>query len=347
MRLIYDNLIYSLQIAGGISTYWSELSKRLIRDGTDVGFVENQNDNIVRKEFSIDNKQIIKDFNFTNTINRFLAVPLTQIHQKFIFHSSYNRITNNPDALQVVTVHDFVHEQYYRGLRKFLHSYQKNKALLSADKIIAISQNTKNDLLKFHPSIRPDKIHVIYNGVSEDFYPMEKKVGTENRPYLLFIGSREPYKNFAFAVKALNELPDFDLCIVGSSLIASELRDLNKYLPGRWHLFNKISNQILNEVYNDAYGLIYPSSYEGFGIPLLEAMKCGTPFIAFKRSSIPEVAGEAGILLDELDLDSFKKAILSIDSNRTDLSKKGFDQVKKFSWEKCYQDTLDIYKELY
>nr|WP_255411045.1 glycosyltransferase [Flavobacterium sp. 1] len=163
----------------------------------------------------------------------------------------------------------------------------------------------------------------------------------------LFIGSREKYKNFDFAVKAIAQTNKFKLNIVGSVLRVEEVAMLNQLIPGRWELFNNIENLTLNELYNNAYALIYPSSCEGFGIPLLEAMKAGCPFIAFNSSSIPEVAGDAGVLIDRLEVLLFNESISIIEKNREEIVKKGFNQANKFSWEKCYQETLQVYKDLY
>jgi len=346
MNIIYDNLIYRLQKAGGISTYWSELTQRLIRDKANIHFVENSdyNDNIARKNLSIKQKQILKNNDYPLFIDRFLSLPLTSFQQKFIFHSSYNRITSNRNAVHIMTVHDFVHERFYKGIRKILHSYQKNKSLNKAEIIISVSENTKIDLLNLHPNLNPTNVRVVYNGVSDDFYITGKKDAV--RPYLLFIGSREHYKNFEFVVKLLKETPEFDLYIIGSELTKSEKRYLSLLKPERFKLLNNINNSYLNQIYNSAYALIYPSSYEGFGIPLLEAMKAGLPFVALNKSSIPEVAGNAGILIDELNLELFKKALYSIDIDRNSLIKRGLLQSQKFSWEKCYQETKNIYKEL-
>jgi mannosyltransferase len=344
MNLIYDNLIYSLQQAGGISTYWAELSARLIRDEIDVKFIESENINIVRKELNIPNKNILQDRSLPLIINRFLSLPLPKIHNSFIFHSSYNRISGNKNAIQVMTIHDFVHEKFYSGLRQKLHTYQKNMALKNAQLILAVSENTKRDLLEYHPEINEADIKVIYNGVSEDFQMFSDKTEVP-LPYLLFIGSREHYKNFTFVVNLLKELPGFHLYIVGRPFTEAESSQLS-VLKGRFKLFNNIDNIKLNELYNNAYALLYPSSYEGFGIPLLEAMKCGLPFIALNKSSIPEVAGKSGVLLEALDIDLFRDAVQFIDLNRKILVNKGLEQAKQFSWEKCYQQTVSVYQNL-
>ncbi|RYX96534.1 glycosyltransferase [bacterium] len=139
----------------------------------------------------------------------------------------------------------------------------------------------------------------------------------------------------------------FDLKIIGSPLKKSEIDFLNQIIPERWSVESNIDNAKLNSFYNNAFALLYPSSYEGFGIPILEAMKAGTPFIALNNSSIPEVAGNAGILLDSLNIEDFMNALHKISLNRLNLIEKGFIQSQKFSWDKCFQQTLKVYNDLY
>jgi len=351
MRIHYDNIVFSLQRAGGISTYWSELIHRLLRDEIDVSFDECNHHNIVRNTIDIKAAAVNTRGSKYLLLERFKVLQVPEQNQPFVFHSSYNRITNNKHAAQVTTVHDFVHEKFYKGIRRSLHLMQKGKVLRAADQIITVSENTKRDLMQFHPNIPEERIKVIYNGVSEDFYPLAENEKTKlpdfaGKPYLLYIGSREHYKNFKFTVDLLKESADFDLYIIGSALLKTEVQYLMQQLPGRWKHFDHISNQRLNELYNSAYALIYPSLYEGFGIPLLEAMKAGVPFLALNNSAIPEVAGNAGILLERSDITLFKDALQTISSNRAQLIKIGYEQSAKFSWEKCYQETLSVYKEL-
>lgn len=346
MKIHFDNIIYSLQKAGGISTYWTELVYRLIRDQHEVSFTELPHQNISRAGLHIPEQNLTLTRNRRILLNRFKVLPLSAEKDPFIFHSSYNRITRNPNARQVITIHDFVHEKFYHGLRRYLHLHQKNKAISVAEKIIVVSEHTKQDLLHFHPNLKAEHIAVIYNGVSESFYPLTDARDRNTNPYLLFIGSRAYYKNFNFAIELLGRLTDFKFYIVGAQLSEKEIRLLNQKLPNRWKMFSNIDNDQLNRLYNEAYALIYPSSYEGFGIPLLEVMKTGTPFVALNKSSIPEVAGDAGILVDELDLDAFEQAILHISGNEALLKEKGQQQAGKFSWEKCFHETLQVYHDL-
>jgi mannosyltransferase len=352
MKIHYDNIVFSLQQAGGISTYWSELISRLLRDQVELTFEEFQHNNIVRDTLPISQAQITRSAGKFLILERFKPVRFSAHDQRFVFHSSYNRIIHHPNAIQVTTVHDFVHEKFYNGIRRRLHLMQKNKVLRAADQIITVSEHTKRDLLEFHPQLSENNIKVVYNGVSEDFFPLDRQLLDQlteynTRPYLLYIGSRENYKNFNFTVELLHNTPDLDLYIVGSALTKVELQLLTRKLPGRWKQFANISNARLNELYNAAFALIYPSRYEGFGIPLLEAMKAGTPFLALNNSAIPEVAGGAGCLLEQADIGMFKEAIHKISVDRELMVRNGFKQAEKFSWEKCYQETSAIYKELF
>lgn len=121
---------------------------------------------------------------------------------------------------------------------------------------------------------------------------------------------------------------------------------MNRLLPNRWKIFEEISNHQLNDLYNRSFALLYPSTYEGFGIPILEAMKAGCPFIALKASAIPEVAGNAGVLMKELSLHEFSMALNKIKKHREALIQQGVLQSQKFSWDQCFSETLKVYKGL-
>lgn len=353
-KIVYDNIIFSLQNVGGISTYWYELSHRLINDQQfEPSFLFRRNENVLAKELQIPQKfNIATQKNLPLLIERFRTPSLNKINESFIFHSSYNRGSDNKYAKNVTTVHDLIHHKYYAGIRKWLHNTQKSKALANSDAIITVSNNTKKDLLHFFPNLNPEIVHVVYNGVSDDFYILDDDYQYEipeyqlKENYILCVSSREPYKNFNFVVECVKKMPDFKLYIVGPILTEKDSSMLNLNIPNQWTAFSSISNKKLNELYNHAYALIYPSSYEGFGIPLLEAMNASCPFVALNSSSIPEVAGNAGILLDTLDINEFVKAIERVNIYRKELQLKGRLQVANFSWDKCYKETTDVYKEL-
>jgi mannosyltransferase len=345
MTIIIDSIIFSLQKAGGISSYWFNLSIRLLKSKYFVRFIEEKFiDNIEHAKLLNINRSFLTNYFVFKPFNRYLNVNTNTITERFIFHSSYYRVTKNKNAVNVVTVHDFIYEKYYKGFRKWLHLYQKAHAIKNADVIITVSSNTKKDLLEYYPEIQEKNIKVVYNGVSDDYFPLELS-NSNFRNSILFVGSRETYKNFKDLVEILHELDNFNLIVVGNSLNKNEITFLDKMLKNRWQSFTHLNNNELNNLYNSVFALSYVSLYEGFGIPLLEAMKAGCPFIALNNSSIPEVAGDAGVLIDSLNSTNFISAINKILDFREDIIEKGYSRVKLFSWDKNYEETLKIYLE--
>lgn len=361
--IVLDNIIFSLQKSGGISTLWGELLNKVIKENkTRNSFLEycQHNENIVRKKIDINEYQVLNKRDEFLKIERFRSPKLKDFKTKFIFCSSYYRVSSNKKAINVTIVHDFTHEQYHKGLRKRIHTRQKHNAIKKANAIICISENTKKDLLYFFPETDPSKIKIIYNGVANHFYQINKELfwidikselkELEEKRCILFVGSRVGYKNFDIALKTFALLSeDYHFLIIGEPLSGKEMLSLKQQLnPGSFSVFSRIDNDTLNKIYNKSFLLLYPSSYEGFGIPVVESMKAGTPVIAFNATSIPEVAGNAGILIDKLDPENIKKEILKLENKDyyQQVSAKGLLQSSKFSWDSTMQEYYEFFKEL-
>lgn len=360
MKLYLDNIIYALQKAGGISVVWSEIVARLLKEqDIDIKFIESNIDNVFRSDLDIPSANIIMSKNgFPLAIDRYLDVK--GLKGRGIFHSSYYRISNSKDLINVTTVHDFTYEYFRKGLASNIHSFQKNRAIKHSDGIICVSENTKEDLLHFNPKVDESKIKVIYNGVSSEFYNIAKSksellkelVPFETGSYVFYVGDRKSlYKNFGLTVSACKKV-NLPLVVVGGGAFTKkELLLLNDSLGANNFIHTgSVSNQELNILYNNAFCLLYPSSYEGFGIPILEAQKSHCPVIATNLSSIPEVAAESALLVDKPDLNKICERLLEL-KNRSALReliiKKGQINADRFSWDKCYEETLKFYKELY
>lgn len=360
MKIIFDNIIYSLQKSGGGSVYWTELIKRFNNDKQlEVTFYDQKeaNENIFRQDLELNHVQ--KESFLKLMIRRYLNFTVP-IKEKSIFHSSYFRVSSSKNAINITTIHDFTTEKFRTGIARWVNLQQKKYAVKNSAGIICISENTKKDLLHFVPNLDPKKIKVIYNGVSDDFYFIEKDFNIselgiaynslENYKYILYIGHRTSYKNFPIAVEVAAKLRDkYKLVIVGEAFTNEERVFVESKLENDYILLSKIRNRELNLLYNKAFALLYPSSYEGFGIPIVEALKTHCPVIASHNSSIPEVAGDAAILIDNMTIDTYENALLSLEDPklRNNLIEKGVRQSKLFNWDKTYSDYLEFYKELY
>lgn len=344
--IVLDNIIFFLQKAGGISVVWTELLSRLLLEFDCLCLMgKKKTNNVMAENLDIPLAKQIFWKNICLVVQRYLPLRLSFIKEPFVFHSSYYRYSTNKKAINITTVHDFTYEYFVHGIKAKIHAWQKKKAICHSDYIVCISQNTKCDLLKFIPNVDLNKIHVIYNGVSDDYYPIIERTPIKENKYLVFVGSRVSYKNFKLAVEAVAASP-YNLVIVGASLSMKEKKYCNSKLKnGRYNCVGRVSNKELNVLYNNAFALLYPSSYEGFGIPVLEAQKAGCPVIAYNASSIPEIIGETPLLLKELSLLEIKRcfSILEDDFRRINIIRNGLKNAKRFTWDEMCKQYAKLY----
>jgi glycosyltransferase involved in cell wall biosynthesis len=250
----------------------------------------------------------------------------------------------------VLTVYDMIHELYPHCFKKEDKTSEWKQTLIpKATKIIAISESTKSDLIRFYPTVNPDDIHVVYLSYSA----MNSQVKVPNLPkkYVLFIGNREHYKNFKFFAESMKSLLDkySDLTVLcaGGATFNEEEITLFKALghENKFIQYNFKDNELAH-IYQKAECFVFPSEYEGFGIPVLEAMANSCPCILARHSSFPEVAGEAGIYFElNNGIDLSDKIELTINDHqfRQGMVEKGLENLKRFSWEKTARACVEVY----
>jgi glycosyltransferase involved in cell wall biosynthesis len=261
----------------------------------------------------------------------------------------------------VVTVHDLSYHYYPEAFRAANRGYLAlfgRHSVRRARRVIAVSQSTKDDLVR-HYGLPAARVDVVYHGVDEAFRPLPAadvaafcaRQGLPER-FLLFVGTLEPRKNVTRLVEAYARLPQTcpQLVLVGGKgwFYEEVLRRVEELgLGSRVHLAGYVPAEDLPYWYNAAEVLVYPSLYEGFGLPPLEAMACGTPVISSTSSSLPEVAGDAGLLVDPVDVDALASAmerVLRDAGLRAQMRSAGLRRAKLFTWEAAARQTVDSYR---
>ncbi len=273
-----------------------------------------------------------------------------------------------PKLRSVVTIHDLapkIFPKHFKPFDRFKLNLYLDLAIKKADKIIAISENTKSDILKFYPEVDAGKIKVIYHGFDRALFDRERNLSKEaevkrrfgiDGEYLMYTGAIQPRKNLAVLVEAFEELKketgsDLKLVIAGKpAWKAQETLDrIKRSAYGRDIIIVPGPNfDDLSHLYRGARVFIYPTLYEGFGIPILEAMAARVPVIAANNSSLTEIGKGCAIYFDGkniLDLkNKIKNVLEDIDSTRR-LVEEAYLHSKNFSWEKCARETLEFLKD--
>jgi glycosyltransferase involved in cell wall biosynthesis len=362
-RILYDNHIFAYQKYGGISRYFYEISKRInqfpefnVIISAPLYFNEyiRHNTEIVRGIYV---PNIPKSSRVLRRLNTFLSGSVVTNFKPDIIHETYYH--KNPISFKapvVTTVYDMIHEKFRADFsRRDNTSQMKEIAVSRADHIICISENTKRDLMEIL-NTPAEKISVVYLGFSFDNKnPGVSYLAKPNRPYILYVGNRGEYKNFNRLLEAFASsrslMKDFKLVAFGGGKFRQEERKNIRKLGLTENNITQISgsDELLKDFYCNATAFIYPSLYEGFGIPPLEAMSVNCPVICSNASSIPEVVGDAGEYFDPYDVDSIKTAVervIESNSLQQNLICRGEKQRTKFSWDLCAEQTSQIYNQL-
>jgi len=294
-----------------------------------------------------------------------LKLPKAKID---IYHGPNFTLPLFSRAKKIVTIYDmtlFITPEAYKRLSRFRVQWLLKLSAKKANKIIAGSENTKRDIIEIL-KLPNEKIKVIYIGIDDIYRPIADKYKLGNiknkykidSKFILHVGSLQARKNIPRLIEAYSKLPmellaKYQLVIAGKRSwkveeILAKVKQLG--LNDKVVFTGFVDDNDLPLLMNAANLLVFPSLYEGFGIPPLEAMACETPVVASNTSSIPEVVGDAALLFDPYNIKEMTKAInraLTDVKLRNKLRKRGFERIKQFSWEKAARETLQVYKEVY
>lgn len=362
-RVVYDHRIFSKQQFGGISRYFTELARHLGQDTSwDVRVLAlaHVNDHLrtldprLVQGWRVPHRMRLAPL--WKTIDDLLTRRLLPgIGADLIHETYYDRESDGlRDVARVVTVYDMIHERF-PGLFPTEHDLPiaKRAAVLRADRVICISESTRRDLLEFVP-VDPSRVVVVPLAASRPAgagAPLPTDL--TDRPFVLVVGTRGAHKNFAGLLRALHEVPEVltthRIVLFGSAPLDAGERTLLRALALPEQAFVHIGQdeRLLQTLYERADALVYPSTYEGFGLPVLEAMQAGCPVICGDVASLPEVVGEAGIRCDTTDpavLGTTLRALLADPAEREHRRRLGIARASLFSWERCARETATVYE---
>lgn len=370
MKLLLDPQAYNMQRFGGITRYHTEVFVELSKmPGVSIECPILFADNLHLKEHGLFQsrwgevmqwrwlpkfirKKIAKKFRRSN-FHQTKAALKKQDYDVFVstYYDPYflDYIGDKPFVL---TLHDMIHDLFPQYFTRDKNTVQWKKLLLEkATRVIAVSENSKRDVLRIYPHIDADKIDVVY--LSQSINTASKaKVDLPQR-YILFVGNRSIYKNFNFFIKAVAPLlkADANLFVVaagGNALEKDEIALLQQLSITAQVIQQNFEDSELASYYSQAQCFVFPSEYEGFGIPVLEAMACGCPVVLAHHSSFPEVAGDAGVYFELHNADDLRnkvKDLLDDPNLRQSCRENGMARAAEFSWHKTALGCLESYRK--
>ena len=356
MKVLFDHQLFSYQRYGGASKYFCELLYHLPRDIWETTTLFSNNE-YVRELKLFKNMRIPCSFfrgqgRLMNELNKpYSFYKLLQRDRYDIFHQTHFEtyclpaIGNKP---MVTTFHDVNFSTF--NYNEALVRLQK-KSLERADKIVSVSLNTKNDLMSYF-NIEERKIEVIYHGIELRNRSYSSERHTE-RSYILYVGTRNENKNFSRIIQAFallnKKYPELGLICTSLDFNSEELSFFHRFGIDNAVMHVAADEELMHRLYRDAELFVFPSLYEGFGLPILEAMAAHCPIVLSNASCFPEIAKDAGAYFDPYDIDSIfgmMDKIITDSMYREELIKKGNARIKDFSWKTCAQKHLELYKAL-
>lgn len=354
----------------GIGTYIRNLLRELAKIDRSTEYVILTKPQDVGVAASLgENFRAVADSSAAYSIAEQVSIPVAVRRERLdLFHAPHYVLPALTPSKTVVTIHDCIHLMFPEYRRHRLrHAFAKallHTAARKSDRIFTVSEQSKKDILSFF-HVPPEKIVVTPNAIDDRFSapPSEEHVvNTRERyqlshSYLLYVGNIKPHKNLERLIEAFHLVrqqgrSELELIIIGDEIsrLQSLRRAVHKYDIHRYVRFlGYVPDKTLAVLYRLAAVFVFPSLYEGFGLPPLEAMASGTPVVTSNVSSLPEVVGDAAILVDPYSAEAIADGILTVLRSthlRGDLSRRGLERVKAFSWERSVRRVRDVYGEV-
>lgn len=366
MKITYDAQIFFEQSYGGASRYICEIASRISKlQDMHVSITAPLHINAYLEHLP---PHIISGFRLPRADKLSLSVRgagmligdlmLRFLSPDIIHETYYFPYRLGPRrSKRILTIHDMIHEKFVADFdARDRTSRFKLMSAERADHIICVSEATRRDVMELL-DVSPDRISVIYHGFNlmDDAAPAAGMELNFDEPFILYVGNRGRYKNFLGLLQAYSESKELTkhcrlVCFGSEKFNVVELEAIEKYGLNRDRVIHiGGGDQILASLYKSAAVFVYPSLYEGFGIPPLEAMSFDCPVVCSKESSIPEVVGDAGEYFDPKNIDDIREAVERVfdsDSRRNELIVKGRQRLKMFSWDRCAEETADVYRKL-
>lgn len=368
MKIFYDHQAFSSQNFGGVSRIFSELLVGVpYKSQHKVQFPFLVSNNIYLKQKGIPHMPFFPNLNIPRKYG--MMYKLNNLYNAYeikrsvfdVYHPSYY----DPGLIQfaknkpvVVTFHDMTHErlgEQYKELSAEKNIYEhKRQIAKNATHIIAVSENTKKDVVELL-GVHPDKITVVYLGNSFSSVSIQPTTDKNDKdPYILYVGNRGLYKNFIPFLRAIaSVLIDSQVklkCAGGRPFNEEEKTVISQLKVEKLvNIESSATDTKLASLYTNALAFVFPSLYEGFGIPVLEAFACNCPCVLSNTTSLPEVARSAAIYFDPNNAFSIKNAVEKVINDpqlRKELIKQGQERLQYFSWEKHVKETISVYEKL-
>jgi len=358
VRVAFDEQIFAIQRYGGISRMFVDLARQFLSDpelGVDLlplnAPVINRpvlDDDLTRTRMAV--RQAKHEY---YSLMRYLMRIQPRFGNDVVHNTFYlpHGLAGYPGAKRVVTVHDMIPERMPHTRRRLDFLTLKHRYVTSADHIICVSAATRNDLLDIYGEVRAP-ISVIHHGVDERFSPGAAPLPGLPEDYILFVGNRDQYKNARLLMQAFGQIkddyPDHSLVFVGGGAFTKDERDTLRSLGIDDKAFQmSLPDSQMPAAYGNAVVFVFPSSFEGFGMPVLEAMACGCPTILANATSLPEIGGDAALYFNRDDVDALSDHLRNVIDDvdlRERLASAGRERAAEFTWARAAEQTADAYR---